>query len=64
MKIFNELIKGCRKHLPLFVASILKLIRLLLEKNEYPELKIIATETVCRTNNSTRPHSHAVHKIC
>ena len=46
MKIFNELIKGCRKHLPLFAGSLVRLMKLLFEKNEYPELKIIATETV------------------
>lgn len=55
LKIFNELIKGCRKHLPLFVASVLKLVRLLLEKNEHPELKIIATETVYATAPGNNP---------
>lgn len=46
MKIFNELIKGCRRHLPLFAGSLMKLMKLLFEKSEYPELQIIATETV------------------
>lgn len=48
MKIFNELIKGCRKHLPLFAGSLMKLMKLLFEKNEFPELKITATETFTR----------------
>eukprot|EP00026_Physarum_polycephalum_P000983 Phypoly_transcript_00984.p1 GENE.Phypoly_transcript_00984~~Phypoly_transcript_00984.p1 ORF type:complete len:857 (-),score=157.30 Phypoly_transcript_00984:1255-3699(-) len=48
MKIFNELIKGCRKHLPLFAGSLVKLMKLLFEKSEYPALKIIATETFTR----------------
>lgn len=47
MKIFNELIKGCRKHLPLFAGSLVRLMKLLFEK-DYPALKVIATETFTR----------------
>jgi hypothetical protein len=53
MKIFNELIKGCRKHLPLFAGSLVKLMKLLFEK-DYPALKIIATETVSNHHKSRK----------
>eukprot|EP00026_Physarum_polycephalum_P002241 Phypoly_transcript_02246.p1 GENE.Phypoly_transcript_02246~~Phypoly_transcript_02246.p1 ORF type:complete len:848 (+),score=75.45 Phypoly_transcript_02246:95-2638(+) len=44
MKIFQDLIKGCRKNLNLFSNNILRLVKLLLECS-FPNLKIIASET-------------------
>ena len=50
MKIFQDLIKGCRKNLNLFSNNVLRLIKLLLECS-FPKLKIIATETVYPSNH-------------
>lgn len=47
LKIYQDLIKGCRKNLNLFAATVLNFIRTSLE-SIHPELKIQATETFIR----------------
>lgn len=47
LKIYQELIKGCRKNLNLFAANVLAFIKASME-GAFPELKIWATETFIR----------------
>jgi hypothetical protein len=47
LKIYQDLIKGCRKNLNLFVGTVLNFVKSSLE-SVHPELKIQATETFIR----------------